>query len=236
VSRRSSRSRSPRCPTNSGVRNIARLALVIAASVWAASAIPTGGALDTAPLSGADATNDLLDSFEGNERALVARGRAHEAVGSSAPKLRFRSFSGSTLELEGLERVNVLLFVEPECERCTRGALTLSTLSVVYYEDIYSFVISTDGGATDAAQLVEDAGGAGLIVGAEDTGDEVADAIGIDKRPTLVVVGPTGTFDAIWTEDVPLKTLYTFFETAYDFKSSGEQPYEPFQPSDVQDG
>jgi thiol-disulfide isomerase/thioredoxin len=148
-------------------------------------------------------------------------------VGTAAPILEFRSFTGGTLALDGLGEAVVLGFLGADCERCLTEAQKLSVLSTVYYEDMVTAAISREGEGAAVQREIDDAAGTGLVLGGEDTGDAVARELGIKSIPTLVVIGPSGTIDAIFTEDVPLNVLYAFLKNAYSFEGEGDKPYDP---------
>ena len=188
-------------------------------------------------MTATDSGAALLDAFDAADRAIVARGRRAPAVGVASPSLTFRSFSGGELTYDALERVIILAFVGPDCPRCSDAVQKLATLSVVYYEDLKALAVASAGSASEVAQTVIDTGGEGLVLGAEDLKNAVATGLKIKTRPTLVVVGPTGTVDALWTEDVPLNVLYGFLKAAYDIEGGREKPLQPLSDTGgVEDG
>lgn len=207
---------------NSQPLRLARLAMILVVFTLSARLIPTGGALGSSPIAGPDARAALLDRFDDSDRPIVARGRSSALVGTGAPSLTFRPFGGGTLAYDGLDRIVVLAFLGPRCDRCRIDVQKLATLSVVYYEDIYTVGVASAGTGRQTEQLIANEGGGGLVVGAEDIDNTVAKGLQITKRPTLVVVGPKGIVDAIWTEDVPLNVLFRFLKVAYDIERSGQ--------------
>lgn len=187
----------------------------------AAMAMPSTGILESVPGgagSGSDTTTELVSSFSGPDRRLVARGRAAAAVGTTAPLLDYEGWSGAKLPLTGTERPVILLFAEPDCADCAPEIAKLSALSVVYFEDIYAVVSARAGTKTAVKRILDESSGGGLLLGGEDVGDLVAKGLGVKVRPSTAIIGPKGTVDAVWSEPVPLSVFYTFLQKAYGLK------------------
>jgi thiol-disulfide isomerase/thioredoxin len=200
---------------------LVRLVGICIAFAAAAVAIPTGGALIRPGPGGGGAsaaTADLVSAVKGPERQLISRGRRHPAVGRSAPSLDFRSIDGGPLPLSDAGRAVVLTFVSTACTDCVAALSTLSQLSASYFEEAYFAGVITAGGADDLARMLDEAGGTGLVLGAEDEPGGTQKTLGISSYPSTVVVGPKGTVDAVWSGLVPPNVLYKFLTAAYGLK------------------
>jgi hypothetical protein len=199
---------------------IARLLLICAAFAGAAAAIPTGGALrssapGTSATSRADATAELVGAFKGPDKQVVERGRAPELVGTTAPSLELRSFSGGSLPFTGADKPVVLSFVEPNCDECLRELAKLAALSVVYFQDVHIAAVAPAGKSADVSRMLDESASSGLILAGEDLKDRIKKDLKISKYPSTVIVGPDGTIDAMWSEPVPRDVFYVFLKTAY---------------------
>ena len=199
---------------------VGRLVLVCVAFTGAAAAIPTGGALrsaapGTSAASRADATAELLAEFKGADRQVVERGRSSDLVGTTAPSLELRSFSGGSLPFTGADKPVVLSFVEPDCDDCTRELAKLAALSVVSFQDLHIAAVAPAGKSAQVAQMLDESASSGLVLAGEDLSDRLSKNLKISRYPSTVIVGPNGTLDAIWSEPVPRDVFYVFLRTAY---------------------
>jgi hypothetical protein len=202
---------------------IVRLAVIGVVFAAAALAIPTGGVLKASGAGAPKADTDaaLIGAFSGPDRQLVARGRAARGVGTK-PSLDLKDLSGGgLLPLTGAGRPVVLTFVEPDCASCGDEIAKLAVVSIVFLDSVYVAVAAPDGQGAAVMRMLDEQGGTGIVLAGEDTGGTVAKALGVTKRPTTIVVGTSGTLDAVWSEPVPLNDFYTFMSKAYGLKKGG---------------
>jgi hypothetical protein len=191
--------------------------VIVAAFAGAAVAIPTGGALlRSAPgVEETAVTSDLLGDFRGPERQFIERARAAPAVGRTAPSLDFESIDGGPLPLSDAGRPVILVFANAGCERCTEALSSVSGVSTAYFDKIYFAAVAPGGQGNELRRMLDESGGTGLLLGAEDRSNRAQTALGVKVYPTIVIVGAKGTVDAVFTQPVPPNVLYKFLQAAY---------------------